>query len=132
MTGAFNEGITGARTSKTLVIEEKNAADFREISTDMYRASVRATSLNALYIPIVLFFSSLASAFVLARGGFMVTENLMDFGTLSAFISYSINIFEPIQQIARVIADVISAQANICLLYTSCCARHTARTRACS
>ena len=43
----------------------------------------------------------------------MVTENLMDFGTLSAFISYSINIFEPIQQIARVIADVISAQANI-------------------
>lgn len=113
MTGAFNEGITGARTSKTLVIEEKNAADFREISTDMYRASVRATSLNALYIPIVLFFSSLASAFVLARGGFMVTENLMDFGTLSAFISYSINIFEPIQQIARVIADIISAQANI-------------------
>lgn len=113
MTGAFNEGITGARTSKTLVIEDKNAADFREISQDMYHASVRATSLNALYIPIVLFFSSLASAFVLARGGFMVTENLMDFGTLSAFISYSITIFEPIQQIARIIADFISTQANI-------------------
>lgn len=44
MTGAFNEGITGARTSKTLVIEDKNAAGFREISADMYRASVRATS----------------------------------------------------------------------------------------
>ena len=55
MTGAFNEGITGARTSKTLVIEDQNAAGFREISADMYRASVRATSLNALYIPIVLF-----------------------------------------------------------------------------
>ena len=113
MTGAFNEGITGARTSKTLVIEDQNAAGFREISADMYRASVRATSLNALYIPIVLFFSSLASAFVLARGGYMVTQSLMDFGTLSAFISYAINIFEPIQQIARIIADVISAQANI-------------------
>lgn len=113
MTGAFNEGITGARTSKTLVIEDKNAADFRGISNDMYRASVRATSLNALYIPIVLFFSSLASAFVLAQGGTMVTVGTMDFGTLSAFISYSINIFEPIQTIARIIAEVISAQANI-------------------
>ena len=61
----------------------------------------------------MLFFSSLASAFVLARGGYMVTQSLMDFGTLSAFISYAINIFEPIQQIARIIADVISAQANI-------------------
>ena len=62
MTGAFNEGIAGARTSKTLVIEEKNAQDFGEITGDLYRHNVRATMMNALYIPIVLLFSSLAAA----------------------------------------------------------------------
>lgn len=113
MTGSFNEGITGARTSKTLVIEDKNAADFDGIAGDMYRHSVKAVSLNALYIPIVLFFSSIATALVLVRGGYMTMEGAIEVGTLAAFISWAINIFEPIQQIARVIADVISTQANI-------------------
>lgn len=113
MTGAFNEGIAGARTSKTLVIEEKNAQDFGEITGDLYRHNVRATMMNALYIPIVLLFSSLAAAFVLARGGHMVLEQVIEIGVLSAFISWAINIFEPIQNIARLIADFISTQANI-------------------
>lgn len=37
----------------------------------------------------------------------------MEIGTLSAFTSYAVGIFEPIQQIARILADIISAQANI-------------------
>lgn len=113
MTGAFNEGITGARTSKTLVIEEKNAAEFSKITSSMYGYCVRAVALNAVYIPVMLFFSSLAVAFVLFRGGYMVMERAIEVATLSAFISWAINIFEPIQQLARVIADFISTQANI-------------------
>ena len=113
MMGAYNEGITGARTSKTLVIEEKNAKAFHTVTHDMYRFSVRATKLNALYIPIVLFFSSIAIAMVLTRGGFLVLHSQMDIGQLSAFITYAITIFEPIQQLARTIADFISTQANI-------------------
>ena len=113
MTGAFNEGITGARTSKTLVIEDQNAAEFREISTDMYTHSVRAVSLNALYIPIVLFFSSIAVAFVLVQGGYLAMDDMRMIGELSAFVSYALNIFDPIQQFARIIAEAISTQANI-------------------
>lgn len=113
MTGSFNEGITGARTSKTLVIEEKNSREFSYVANELYTSSVRAVKLNALYIPIVLFFSSIAAAVVLARGGNQVMVGLMEIGTLSAFISYTINIFEPIQNIARIVADVISTQANI-------------------
>ena len=40
-------------------------------------------------------------------------QGLMEIGTLSAFTSYAVGIFEPIQQIARILADIISAQANI-------------------
>ena len=35
ITGAYNEGITGAQTSKALVIEEKNSRHFRGLTDDM-------------------------------------------------------------------------------------------------
>lgn len=113
ITSAYNEGIMGAKTSKTLVIEEKNAEGFREVTQEMRTAGVKAARLSAIYLPLVLFFSSLATAIVLARGGKMVLDDLMMIGTLSAFSSYAVGIFEPIQQLARNIAEVISAQANI-------------------
>ncbi len=113
ITGAWNEGITGAKTSKTLVIEDKNAGEFRDLTADMYRASMRASRLNATFIPIITFFSSLAVALVLVRGGGMVALGELDIGTLSAFIMYGLGILEPVQQIARVLADFIATQANI-------------------
>lgn len=113
ITSAYNEGIMGAKTSKTLVIEEKNAEGFREVTQEMRTAGVKAARLSAIYLPLVLFFSSLATAIVLAKGGKMVLDDLMMIGTLSAFSSYAVGIFEPIQQLARNIAEVISAQANI-------------------
>lgn len=113
ITGAFNEGITGSITSKTLVIEDKNLEDFSKITDKMYKTSIRATKLNAIYMPIILFFSSLAVAFVLDRGGNLVINDLMEIGTLSAFISYAISIFEPIQQLAKNISEFIATQANI-------------------
>ncbi|MCI9274106.1 MAG: ABC transporter ATP-binding protein [Clostridiales bacterium] len=113
MTGAYNEGITGAKTSKTLVIEQSNFEDFSRITQDMRASSIKAARLNAIYIPTVLFVSSIATAVVLAMGGNLVMEHVMMLGTLSAFTSYAVGIFEPIQQMARTFADVISAQANI-------------------
>lgn len=113
ITGAFNEGISGARTSKTLVIEEHNINDFKSLTADMRQASIKTQMLSAVYIPSIMFLSSLATALVLARGGYLSMQGLMEIGTLSAFTSYAVGIFEPIQQIARILADIISAQANI-------------------
>lgn len=113
ITSAYNEGITGVKTSKSMVIEKDNEKHFFEKTKDMHRAASRSAKLNAIYIPIILFFSSVASAVVLARGGYMVQSDLMKLGTLSVFISYAVVIFEPIQQLARLLADLISCQANI-------------------
>ncbi|MGN0664806.1 MAG: ABC transporter ATP-binding protein [Negativibacillus sp.] len=113
MTGAFNEGITGARTSKTLVIEDKNDRDFNEITHDMRTTTVAAVRMRSLYVPIVLFMSSISVAIVLTRGGSNVMLGAMQIGTLSAFISYALNIYDPIQQAAGIIADFVSNQANI-------------------
>ena len=113
ISSGYNEGITGAKTSKTLVIEEKSYGEFKEITGRMRKASIHNAKLSSLFISIVMFFSSLAIALVLTEGGQYVIEDLMLLGTLSAFTSYAVGIFEPIQQIARVFAEVISAQANI-------------------
>ena len=113
LTGAYNEGIMGAKTSKTLVIEDKNTEEFSELTEEMRSASVRAAGLNALYIPLVMLASSVATAIVLVRGGDMVLEHGMLIGTLSAFTTYAVSIFEPIQQMARVLANIISVQPNI-------------------
>ncbi|WP_287715205.1 ABC transporter ATP-binding protein [Blautia sp.] len=113
ITSAYNEGITGVRTSKSMVIEEDNQKNFRGITRNMHQAATKSAMLNAIYIPTILFFSSVAAAIVLAQGGYMVQSQIMQLGTLSVFISYAVVIFEPIQQLARLLADLISCQASI-------------------
>lgn len=113
ITSAYNEGITGVRTSKSIVIEKDNEKDFFALAGNMNHAARHAAKLNALYIPLILFFSSVAAALVLAKGGYMVQEEVMQLGMLSVFISYALVIFEPIQQLARLLSDLISCQANI-------------------
>lgn len=113
ITGAYNEGIMGAKTSKTLVIEDRNTQEFAELTEEMQSASVRAAALNAVYIPLVMLASSAATAIVLVIGGNRVLENAMLVGTLSAFTTYAVSIFEPIQQMARVLANIIAVQPNI-------------------
>ncbi|HAS91503.1 MAG TPA: ABC transporter ATP-binding protein, partial [Clostridiales bacterium] len=113
MTGSFNEGIIGAITSKTLVIEDKNLVQFKNISSEMKMTAVNLARLNALYIPIIVFFGSVLTALVLAKGGRLAMDKIIQIGTLSAFLSYAISIFEPVQQLARTFAEVISLQANI-------------------
>lgn len=113
ITGAFNEGITGAKTAKTLVIEEKMTGEFRKLTEGMHESGIRAARLNAVYIPLVLLFSTLAVAIVLLRGGYLVTEQALELATLSTFLTYAVGIFEPIQMTASNIAEFISLQASI-------------------
>lgn len=113
ITGAFNEGIMGAKTSKTLVREEANAKEFAVLTGTMRAASVRAAVLSALFLPIVISLGSIATALVLQRGGTEVfsARGLVTVGTLAAFVQYSTGIFEPISSIARIFADLQASQA---------------------
>ena len=74
LTGGFNEGITGAKTTKTLVVEKKMEDDFNAISSDMFRTSVRASHFRSLFISVISFSSFLALSLVLWRGGLITME----------------------------------------------------------
>ena len=111
ITGAFNEGIMGAKTTKTLVREDMNTAEFKELTEQMKKSSVRAASLSALYLPIVVSLGSLATAYALWKGGYDVFTGAMTLGTVQVFINYTIQFFQPIRDIARIFAELQSAQA---------------------
>ncbi|MDR1651992.1 MAG: ABC transporter ATP-binding protein/permease [Synergistaceae bacterium] len=113
VTGSFNEGILGARTSKTLVVEDINISDFMELTGGMYRSAVRAATWSAVYTPVMLMFGSFAIAMIMANGLGMASDGVIAFGTLSAMVSYAINIFEPIQHLSGIFSEVTATQANI-------------------
>ncbi len=124
ITGSFNEGIMGAMTSKTLVREKANTDEFVSLTGEMRRASIKATTLSAIFMPLVMFLGSIGTGLALERGGYEVMLIGLSFGTLSAFISYTMNFFEPIQQLAAILAEMQSAQASaervITLIDTPC------------
>ena len=111
ITSGFNEGIMGAVTTKTLVREQRGLEEFSQVTGSMRRASIRSAVLSAGFMPLVLVLGSLSVAMVLYRGGSLVLAGAMGFGTLSAFISYATQLFEPAQQLARILAELQSAQA---------------------
>ena len=110
ITGDFNEGITGAKTIKTLVIEDKMAEDFVKDTSEMRRKSVSAARLRGAFAITMNLASSLALAIVLWQGGFIDAK---DVGTFSMFMSYAQGMMEPVRWIVDAISDVITTQVNI-------------------
>ena len=113
ITGNFNEGITGAKTTKTLVIEEKMEQDFDETTAGMKRTSVHAMHYRALFSSMISFSSSIALAVVLWRGGIITLQGVIEIGTLSVFMSYALGLMEPVQWIVRAVSDLITVQVNV-------------------
>lgn len=113
ITGNFNEGITGARAIKTLVIEERIRRDFEKDTEEMRGTSVKATHYSALFTSLVTIMSSIALALVLWKGGRITREGVIQIGTLSIFFSYALNMMDPIQNLVQTIAAFISIQVNI-------------------
>ena len=112
ITAAFNEDIQGAKTTKTLVREDINLEEFSEITSNMKKSSVRATVISSIYLPIVLTLGSIGTALAINFGGDFVMRNIISYGTLVAFISYTAQLFEPIRQMAVIFAEVQAAQAS--------------------
>ncbi|MEG1757860.1 MAG: ABC transporter ATP-binding protein [Oscillospiraceae bacterium] len=110
--GAFNEGIVGAVTTKTLVREDENYSEFTELTSNMRNSSVRSAVLSATFLPIAMFLGSLATAAAIGFGGNMIMVGTIGIGTLAAFITYSTQLFDPIQSLARVVAEFQSAHAS--------------------
>ncbi len=110
ITGNFNEGITGAKTIKSLAIEEKMEQQFTAETQVMYTKSIHASRLRGLFAGTMNFASSVALAIVLWKGGYIALEEM---GTFSVFMSYAQGMMEPLRWLVDIISDLITTQVNI-------------------
>ena len=110
ITGNFNEGITGAKTIKSLAIEDEMAGRFTDETKPMKEKSVHASQLRGLFAGTMNFASSVALAIVLWKGGYIAAEEV---GTFSVFMSYAQGMMEPVRWLVDIISDLITTQVNI-------------------
>ena len=113
MTGVMNEGITGSRTIKVLVAEEQSLAGYSAITGDYRFHANRMAYLKSVYMPLVFFIGSAATALILGYGGWEIAVLGADLSILAIFLQYASGFFDPVQMIAGVLTELVSAQANV-------------------
>jgi len=112
ITAAYNENITGVRVVKALGREQANLAEFGQLSSAMYRSSFRAAWLSALFLPAVQMVSAFALGGVVWLGGLQATVGGVSVGGIQAFVGYITLMLWPIQDLARVYAELQHAIAS--------------------
>ncbi len=112
ITGAYNEMVSGVRVIKALVRERRNADEFGDKSSAMYRAAFRAAWLSALFLPIIQIVGALGTGAVVWYGGLRIEAAGLTVGGIQAFLSYLLFIMWPIQDMARVYAEMQRSVAS--------------------
>ena len=116
ITGAFNEGILGSKTTKTLVLEGKKTKEFNELSGTMRKKSIRAVIRSAVLWPTVLVIGYIGVGLTLGIGSAfnlgMIGSVAVTLSTLYLFINYTTLFFDPVIQITSTVADLQQAQAS--------------------
>lgn len=106
ITSYLNEGIGGAKTSKTLVLEEKSVNEFKGIVNKYKKTTIKIAWAQTLFYQII----AISSAIALALMGYFGGMALDDVTTLFLFLSYSTSFFDPVLNIARLSNDLRHAQ----------------------
>jgi ATP-binding cassette subfamily B protein len=117
ITGHYNETITGVRVIKSLGRERENLTEFGELTGSMYKASYRAAWLSALFLPTVQLLSSAAVGLVIYFSGWQAANinvggTTLTIGGIQAFITYVTFMLWPVQEMARVYAEMQQAIAS--------------------
>ncbi len=106
ITGAYNENIQGVRVVKALQREDETLREFQVLTGDMYRASYRAAWLSALFLPTVQIIAAVALGVIVWYSGDQIMVGAMTIGGINAFVSYLTFMMWPVQDLARVYAEM--------------------------
>src|SRR6185437_1918698 len=111
-TAAFNEGIVGVRTSKSMVREERNAEEFSHLTQAMYTHAVRNAIYASMFWPLMLSVCGIGTALALRFGGIGVMHGTMTLGALATFLQIVYFIQFPVQELTNAITQIQGAQAS--------------------
>ncbi len=106
ITGAYNENIQGVRVVKALQREDENLREFQVLTDTMYHSSYRAAWLSALFLPTVQIIAAVALGVIVWYSGDQIMVGAMTIGGINAFVSYLTFMMWPVQDLARVYAEM--------------------------
>jgi ATP-binding cassette subfamily B protein len=111
-TAAFNEGIVGVRTTKSMVREERNAEEFSHLTQAMYGHAVQNALYASMFWPMMLSVCGFGTALALRFGGIGVIHGQMTLGALATFLQIVFFIQFPVQELTNAITNIQGAQAS--------------------
>ncbi len=112
LTAQYSEGFLGAKTTKSLSIEDSNYDEFSLTANNLKRSSVKAVISSAIFSSVVLILAYIAVTTTMVQGSVYVLGSVISLGTLQMFLFYTTNFFEPVMAISRTLSDLQNAQAS--------------------
>ena len=111
ITSVLQETVSSARVIKSFVREEYEIQRFDRENMNNFRANMKYAQLSATLTPTIEFVAAVGVTIILWYGGNSVIEGSITAGSLVAFLTYAVNISNPIKRLSRVIGNIQKALA---------------------
>jgi ATP-binding cassette subfamily B protein len=109
----IEEDISSVREAQAFNRVQLNIAEFKALNAANRDANVDAVAITAAFLPSIDFLNTLATAGVLAYGGYLAVTGAATVGTVTAFLLYVQQFFRPIQILSQFYTQAQSALAAV-------------------
>ncbi|MBR2215902.1 MAG: ABC transporter ATP-binding protein [Selenomonadaceae bacterium] len=113
ITSLMQESISSIRVVKSFVREDYESERFRNQNELNFQAAMKNVQLTSLLTPTVEFLAAVAVTFIVWFGGYEVVNGEITAGALVAFLTYAVNLANPVKRLSRVYANMQRAMAAI-------------------
>lgn len=111
ITSLLQESISGVRVVKSFAREEYEVERFQNQNDLNFKANMKSVQLSSLLTPTVEFLAAVIVAVILWFGGYQVINGALTAGSLIAFLTYAVNLANPVKRISRVYGTINKAMA---------------------
>ncbi|MCC8158282.1 MAG: lipid A export permease/ATP-binding protein MsbA [Phascolarctobacterium sp.] len=111
ITSVLQESVASARVIKSFVREDYEVDRFDVENKANFRANMKNAQLMATLTPVVELVAAIGVTMIIWYGGNNVINGTITPGSLVAFLTYAVNISNPIKRLTRVIGNIQKALA---------------------
>lgn len=112
ITALMQESISAVRVVKSFVREDFEIQRFTRENDMNFRAQMKSVQIQSLLTPTVEFLAALAVTVIVWFGGYEVVNGNITAGALVAFLTYAVNLANPVKRISRVYGTIQKAMAG--------------------
>lgn len=109
----LSESINGAKTIKSLGVEDDVYNEGYEIATDLYHKNLKSQLTRTYFYPVVSLFGFFTTAAVFYVGATLVNADITNIGLITIFAGYATALFGPIQGLSEIFTEFMDTQPSV-------------------